>query len=86
MEEPIINETDSFYKRLTILENKWIWDMYKQFEALLINGITPLETYLTMYEQFKDILSINIEEYCKAMDNEEEPKEISEIVQEIEKV
>ena len=39
-----------------------------------------------MYEQFKDILSINIEEYCKAMDNEEEPKEISEIVQEIEKV
>lgn len=53
--------------------------MYERFEKLLQDAISPLDTYLSMYDQYKDIMVINIEEYCKLMDNDDEPKEISEI-------
>ena len=64
-------------------ENKWLWDMYENLENTMKIAVQPLEQYLKAFDEFLPILRSTPEEYCKAIENEENPRDIELIKGEI---
>lgn len=44
-------------------ENKWIWDMIENLREKLTAGIKPLEDYLEVFDEFKEVLTLNPDTY-----------------------
>ena len=55
-------------------------------KALLEKALDPIFEYITTYDQYKEILIINCEEYEKQLENAEEQKEVEELAEEIVKI
>lgn len=61
-------------------ENKWIWDMIENLRSKLNEAISPLEEYLGVFEDFRDILLLNPDEYVHQLEmDDENPLEIDRI-------
>lgn len=61
-------------------ENKWIWDMIENLKAKLSVGVDPLQEYLGIFEEFKEVLLMKPDEYVRSLEaDEDNPLEIDRI-------
>lgn len=77
---PVIDPSDVPFKRYST-ENHWIWFIYEDIKQNLERAIEPLKEYLSKFDKYKGILSLNPVEYAEKMETEK--KEINEIKEEI---
>ena len=64
-------------------ENKWIYDLYWRVRTLMKRAVAPLNTYLESFEPFKHILQLNPDNYVKQIENEENPRPVEQLRDEI---
>ena len=57
-------------------ENKWIWDMLQDVQQKITLAMKPLDEYMVVFNQFKDILTMNPDEYIRSIDNSEIPWDV----------
>lgn len=61
-------------------DNKWIWTMVENLREKLNIAIKPLEEYLGVFDEFKEVLLLNPDEYVTQLEmDEENPLEIEKI-------
>ena len=64
-------------------ENKWIYELYWKLRGLMQKAIKPLNAYLESFEAFKEILQLNPDNHVKLIENEENPRPVEAIREEI---
>lgn len=67
-------------------ENLWIWEMFEELKQRLQKAIEPLQRYLKVFDQFKEVLKLNPDDYANKIEMDENPWEIEKIQEEIVKV
>lgn len=66
-------------------ENKWVWDLYMDFKSIMEKAVEPLKEYTTMFDKYKDLISINPDSYIAELENKESSKTAEGLQIEIEK-
>jgi len=64
-------------------DNHWVYYIYEEIKGMMENAITPLAEYLKQFDKFKEILSLNPNEYVEKLEKEEPPKDIQDLKNEI---
>lgn len=78
MNDPFAN-TDPFF----FDENLWVNELYNSLKAILEQSLTPLDEFLKCFDVYKDVLKLKPEEYIKKVENDEKPKEVEALRDEI---
>jgi len=50
-------------------ENMWVWELFDKLETELNRSIEPLQAYLKTYEKYKDLSSLNPDEFVQKVNN-----------------
>jgi dynein heavy chain, axonemal len=74
-ERPITPENSERGKRVQD-ENKWVWDLYEALRGKLEKAIEPLAEYLKSFNDFKKVLQMKPDQEARALEMEENPREV----------
>lgn len=64
-------------------ENKWINDLYDLLRKAVEQSLDPLDDYLKCFDVYKEVLKLKPDEYLKKVENEEKPREMDAIRDEV---
>ena len=60
-------------------ENKWVWYLYDNLKKKMEQAIEPLDRYLEKFKKFKKVLDLKPDEYTRAIEMEDPPREVDSI-------
>ena len=60
-------------------ENTWVWELRCRLSALADKAVEPLQTYLKVYDQYSELVNLNIEEYVTKVEHADPEKTVEEL-------
>ena len=60
-------------------ENKWVWDLFEDLEAILLKAISPLDDFLKAFDPYLEVLHMKPDDLVRAIEIEDPPPEVEDI-------